>query len=269
MLESALGVENLTLNHLMAKTSLFVQINKASDISFANEPIGYASGFFFKYNDDFFFITSDHVPHYDDYEDKKRTGKDDLFAVHTNEIDKSQLAAKIAPMSGIYFFDTFNVTQIDDGPKPFDLCICKLKEEQVHQDYYTQHIDFKNEPLDAGEHKYAISPEFVEQPSEEDTYYIFGHICKGIKGLYLQQFAVPQNNLKYICTSGDYYLLNTDSEITSDNYWSGLSGSLVYNQNGGCIGMLSSVNVDSKSVWVLSFKTILCLLDAVYKQEHI
>ena len=84
----------------------------------------------------------------------------------------------------------------------------------------------------------------------------------------LQLVPAPQNNLKYIDTCGDYFLLNTKDEITSDEYWSGLSGSLVYNQNGGCIGMLTSVNVNSKSVWVLSFKSILALLDVVYKDEH-
>lgn len=268
MLETALGVENLTLNHLMAKTALFVQINKSSDLSFSNKPIGYASGFFFKYNEDFFFITADHVPHNEDYNSGKRTGNGDLFAVHTNEVDRTRLAAKIAPMAGAYYFDNFNLDKIDEEPKPFDLCICKLKDEQVCQDYYTQHIDFPDGPLNAGEHKYAISPEFVEQPSKDDTYYVFGHICFGEKGLYLQQYAVPHSNLRFIDTSGDYFLLNTESVIESDENWSGLSGSLVYNQKGGCIGMLSSINVNSKSVWVLSFKTILCLLDCVYKQEH-
>ena len=269
MLKTALGVEGLSLNHLMAKTSLFVQINDSSDLSFSRKPIGYASGFFIKYNEDFFFITADHVPHYNDYELKKRTGEGDLFAVHTNVFDKQHVATIIAPMSEAYFFDSFLINHLGEGPKMLDLCICKLKEEQVNRDYYTQSINFPGEPLDAGECKLAITPEFIEDPSENDTYYIFGHICTGIKGLYLQQLAVPQSNLKYVCENGDYYLLNTESEIESDKYWSGLSGSLVYNQNGGCIGMLTSVNLDSKSVWVLSFKTILCLLDGVYKQERV
>lgn len=269
MLKTALGVEGLSLNHLMAKTSLFVQINDSSDLSFSRKPIGYASGFFIKFNEDYFFITADHVPHYNDYELRKRTGGGDLFAVHTNEFDKQHVAAIIAPMSGAYFFDSFLIDHLDDGPKMLDLCICKLKEEQVNRDYYTQNISFPDEPLNAGEFKYAITPEFIEEPSKKDTYYIFGHICTGIKGLYLQQFAVAQSNLKYVCDNGDYYLLNTENEITSDDYWSGLSGSLVYNQNGGCIGMLTSVYLNSKAVWVLSFKTILCLLDVVYRQERL
>lgn len=252
----------------MAKTSLFIQINDSSDTSFSQKPIGFASGFFIKYNEDFFFITADHVPHYDDYELGKRTGKEDLFAVHTNEVDKKRLAAIIAPMSGVYYFDSFSVDHIDDGPNLIDLCICKLKEEQVNRNYYTQHIAFPDEPLNVGECKYAIAPEIVEDPSDEDTYYILGSICCDIKGLILQQHAVSHSNLKYVCKNGDYYLLNTEKEIQSDELWSGLSGSLVYNQNGGCIGMLSSVNVCSKSVWVLSFRTILRFLDCVYLQER-
>lgn len=269
MLHTALEVKNLSLNHLMAKTSLFVQINNSSDTSFSHAPIGFASGFFFKYEEDFFFITADHVPHYEDHKIGKRTGNGDLFAVHTNEVDKQQMAAVIAPMSGAYYFDSFDIRNMGESPKPFDLCICKLKPEQLNRDYYTQHFDFPDEPLNTGECKYAITPEFIEDPSSDDTYYILGHICTRTKGLYLQQVAVSQNNLKYISTSGDYYLLNTEEEILSDKYWSGLSGSLVYNQNGGCIGMLTSINVDSKAVWVLSFKTILTLLSYVYNQERI
>lgn len=268
MLETALGVEGLTLNHLMAKTSLFVQINHFTDSSFAHKPVGYASGFFFKYHEDFFFITADHVPHYEDYKNRKRTGNGDLIAVHTNKVDNKLLASQIATMSGAYYFDTFDVNQTTNDLKPFDLCICKLNEEQINIDYYTRQIEFPGELLHAGECKYAISPEFIEVPSKNDTYYIFGHICSGCQGLMLQLVPAPQNNLKYIATCGDYFLLNTKDEITSDEYWSGLSGSLVYNQNGGCIGMLTSVNVNSKSVWVLSFKSILALLDVVYKDEH-
>ena len=268
MLKTALCVEGLTLNHLMARTSLFVQINLSSDLSFTHKPMGYASGFFFKYHEDFFFITADHVPHDKDHENGKRTGNGDLIAVHTNKVDNKLLASQIAPMSGIYYFDTFDVDQTTDDLKPFDLCICKLNEELINLDYYTQQIEFPDELLYAGECKYAISLEFVDAPSENDTYYIFGHICSGYQGLMLQQVAVLQSDLKYIDTCGDYFLLNTKDEIISDKYWSGLSGSLVYNQNGGCIGMLTSINVNSKSVWALSFKSILALLDLVYKNEH-
>ena len=95
MLETALGVEGLTLNHLMAKTSLFVQINHFTDSSFTHKPVGYASGFFFKYHEDFFFITADHVPHYEDYKNRKRTGNGDLIAVHTNKVDNKLLASQL------------------------------------------------------------------------------------------------------------------------------------------------------------------------------
>ena len=179
MLETALGVEGLTLNHLMAKTSLFVQINHFTDSSFTHKPVGYASGFFFKYHEDFFFITADHVPHYEDYKNRKRTGNGDLIAVHTNKVDNKLLASQIATMSGAYYFDTFDVNQTTNDLKPFDLCICKLNEEQINIDYYTRQIEFPGELLHAGECKYAISPEFIEVPSKNDTYYIFGHICSG------------------------------------------------------------------------------------------
>ena len=58
--------ESVTLHEILVKTSYLTQITEPEDKALEN-PIGFASGFIVEYENDKFFITADHIVHFDDF----------------------------------------------------------------------------------------------------------------------------------------------------------------------------------------------------------
>ena len=88
-----------------------------------------------------------------------------------------------------------------------------------------------------------------------------------MKGILLHRENTLKTDLKYVLESGDFFLLNTPEIIVDGDEWSGLSGSPVWGNDGKCIGVLCSVNVGTKSIWVMNYEKIKTIMDVAIFQE--
>lgn len=64
---------------------------------------GWGSGFFYAYKKHLFFVTADHVVHYEDHKlGMGRIGEDDKIAIFNNKNSESGLETMLTPISGIF-----------------------------------------------------------------------------------------------------------------------------------------------------------------------
>ena len=63
-------------------------------------------------------------------------------------------------------------------------------------------------------------------------------------------------------------LFNTKDEIEDETDWEGLSGSPVLSEDGECVGVLCSVNENTKSVWVMTINKVRMLIEVIAHQEN-
>lgn len=262
------GLKKTNLCEILVKTTYQVQVTKANDKQF-EKPIGYGSGFIITYKDNRFFITADHVLNINDYENKERVGDDNIVSIFNNISDVGNFSTIITPLGGFYYMERFNITKPEDKPELIDVCLCKMKDINFQYHFLTDEVRFNGITINKGERKFLFNEKQLIEPTSEMIFFVYGKIKPEIKGLVLHRQDTIKENLKYVCKSGDYYLLNAPEEIVSYDDWAGLSGSPVINQEGKCIGVLCSINIGTNSVWVMPIDKIKMLMDIAICQEQL
>lgn len=250
-------VTGLTLNEVLVKTSYFVQSNKPGDRLFQGCPEAYGTGFKVLYKGKTFFVTADHVAHVKDHDLNKRTGEDNVVGVHT--YTRQELTAQVILLSGSFTADKidFRTGKID----LVDVCVTLLTDEQKST-LCTPQIELPERTIEKGEQMIIVCEDGFVEPNVEDTYYVCGHTHPSIKnGIFIQYEKNFKNGLKYKLSDNEHLLFNTEDIIEDENDWRGISGAPIFNQEGKCVGILTSVNAGSKMVWGYSYKTIFMLMD--------
>ncbi len=185
--------------------------------------------------------------------------------------DRNTISTLISPVGSFYFWESFDISKKDFDPQLFDVAISLVDRSKFEAPFLTEE-DIKDEngrPLvSSGEAKFEFLEEHLVDPSQDDSYYIFGKVRMQMPALILRRDNTFKNDLKYVGTSGNYILLNTTDEIADVKDWSGLSGSPVLNQDGKCVGVLCSVIEGTRSVFVKPFKRILPVLDTIIVLER-
>jgi len=251
-------VSGLTLNEVLVKTSYFVQSNKPDDKEFLREPEAYGTGFMVLYRGMTFFVTADHVAHVKDHDLEKRTGENNVVGVHT--YTHHELTAQVILLSKSYFAEKYDL--ITGKIELVDVCVTPLTAEQKSILCFTPRIELPERTIQKGEQMLIICEDGFVEPSEEDTYFVCGHIHPNIKnGIFIVYQKAFKNGLKYKLSNNEHLLFNTSDIITDPDEWRGISGAPILNQDGKCVGVLTSVNDDSKMVWGYSFKTMFMLMD--------
>ena len=260
----------ITLIEVLAKTSYQVQITELTNKEF-DRPIAFGSGFLVNYKNELIFVTADHNIHIEDYEIYERTGIDNNVSIFNNISKKEEFSTLLTPVGPFYYMEKFDILKPDDKPELFDVAICIVDKKKLKAPFLTEQInDHKGEILvKPNEPKFTFSENQFAEPKKDDDYFIYGKIRPKIKTVFLHRTDTWKENITFIKKSGDYLLFNTDKIITDEKDWSGLSGSAVLNQDGNCVGVLCSINENTKSIWVKPMEKIKTLMDVAILQEEI
>lgn len=260
--------ENTTYNLLdyLAKTSYFIKISEKTK---HEKPIAYGTGFFVNYKNNCFFLTADHNIHLNDHDLNVRTGLDNNVEIFNNLSNKEKFETLVTPISGFYYMESIDITKPNQNPELFDVALSLVDKSNLTSPFLTDDniISETGEQITKpGENKIQFLEEQLVVPNTNDIYFIFGKIKPNLNGLFLHRKFSLKENIKYIEPFGDYLLFNTESIITDYEDWAGLSGSPVVNQIGGCVGVLCSINVNTKSLWIKPFSKIKPLMDLAILQ---
>jgi len=219
-----------------------------------------------------FFVTADHVIHPTDYEGQleKRTWSDYIISVFNNgQKEGDFLTIGITPLSGFYYMESFCLDKPDDEFELVDIALCVIKPQDLLLPFLTQEILFIGETIPANEKKWIVMSESFAEPNCDQNYFVFGFIKTRIEGIQLKSDPSLKENLKFIQKTGDYFLFNSESEIKDRMDWEGLSGSPVLSIDGFCVGVLCSINENSRSVWVMPIQKVKMLMEVAIQQERI
>lgn len=260
--------KELSLCEILVKTSYMVQITTVNDKVF-EKPIGYGSGFIIEYKDTKFFITADHVLNIEDYEKDQRLCHGNIVSIFNNISIPNNYSTIITPLGGFYYMDRFNLAKPNDKPELIDVCLCKLKELNLKYPFLTEEVHFGEVTINQGEKKFCFMENQLVEPNYEMTFFVYGKIRHKIKGLVLNSQGAIKENLKFVNKNCDYYLFNTPEKIIDGDDWSGLSGSPIINQKGECVGVLCSITLNSKSIWVMPIDKIKMLMDIAIIEEQL
>lgn len=269
--EENVEITHIPLFEMLVKTTYLTQSTHPTDKNFSKHQY-FGCGFMVKYKDRKFFVTADHNLHPEDYfnEDKviKRSGIDYTISIFNNvQSEDQELSTIITPLSGFHYMEKIKLDKPKDLPELMDVCVSIMKPINLEYPFLTNEIDYFGMKVNGGEDKFCFIEEMLVNPTEDHQYFIFGKIKTKMKGIRLEREACLKPYLKYICKSGDYYLLETQEEVVYEK-WAGLSGSPVLSQEGNCIGVLSSVLPGTKRICVLANDKMKMLLDLAIMEEQ-
>jgi hypothetical protein len=255
-----------SLQELLVKTSYPTQTTSPTDKDF-KDPRAFGTGFIVEYQDEKFFVTADHTIHLDDYPEggvDERTGNDYTLSVFTNYTPPGEnfLSTILTPLGGFYHINQFNLKKPNEALKPVDIALCKMSELNLSSPFLCDDTKF------AGQSKLPIKEECFSEPQEGKDYYICGHIKTRLDGIILNREKTIKC-VRFNSKAGDYFLFNTPETITDYLDWEGLSGAPVISEDGDCVGVFCSANVNSTSVFVMPIEKIKMLIDIAAHQEKL
>ena len=234
------------------------------DESTQNFPIIFGGGFVLRYNDEYVFITADHVIHLDDYEEGERMGDKCKFALVCN--CNEGLTTMLLPISGFYSEDEYNFNKYINGeeelevtliPNLRDVAISILRSKKVMEKLYTCELQREDEILvRKGLQKLYLTLESITEPSSEKCYVVAGVVQNSSKGIKWEKLNAIYDNLKYAGKEMGLYKFRCEDKINITE-WEGLSGSPLFDESKKVVGMILRAVPDDNLVWVLPMSNIL------------
>ncbi|MDH6310021.1 hypothetical protein M2451_002911 [Dysgonomonas sp. PFB1-18] len=256
--------KQIPLTEVLVKTTYFTQSTHPSDTE-CSRPMYFGCGFMIRYKDETFFVTADHNLHPEDYDNEtkvmKRTWVDYTISIFNNVKPVEQpLSTVITPLGGFFYMEKYDIMKPKDLPELMDVCVCMMKPINFTYPFLTDEVVFSEHTINVGEQKFCFIEDMMEEPRENMMYFVFGKINAETKGIRIHSENTLKENLRYICKSGDFYLLETPDIVVYEE-WAGLSGSPVISEEGNCIGVLCSVLPEKKIICVMSIEKVKMLLD--------
>lgn len=257
--------DQVSLLEVLVKTSYQTQTTLLTD-KLCENPLAFCSGFIVKYQNEQFFVTADHTLHLDDYKDgiNERTGNEHVVSIFTNNTPSDNfLSTVLAPLGGFYYMEQFNLEKPDAADQLVDITLCKMKDINLQYPFLCDDVQFAKQP------KLTIPIECFSEPNADKNYFVFGQIRTRIKGIRVEREKTLKECLRFNSKAGEYFLFNTPVTITDTEEWEGLSGSPVISEDGDCVGVLCSVNENSKSIWVMPIAKVKMLIEIAIQQEKL
>lgn len=257
--------DQISLQELLVKTSYQTQTTKHTD-KLCENPLAFGSGFIVKYQNEQFFVTADHTLHLDDYkyDINERTGNEYVVSIFTNYSPPDNfLSTVLTPLGGFYFMEQFNLEKPEEADELVDITLCKMKAINLQYPFLCDDVQFGKQQ------KLIIPIDCFNEAKTDKNYFVFGQIKTRIEGIRVEREKTVKECLRYISKTGDYLLFNTPEIITDMEEWEGLSGSPVISEDGDCVGVLCSVNENSKSIWVMPSAKVKMLLEIAFQQEKL
>lgn len=230
----------------------------------------WGSGFFFQYRERLFFVTADHVAHYDDFEAGERLGKDYYVWVFNNKNEKGALATMLTPINGIFSFDLFDLDDVlPEIPELKDIAFSIIS-EPIKETFLTHDLrdNDGNIIVQPGRIKICLHEEHVAELKPSDQCVVASCVKWNTNGIMLERYNAIHDCLEFKEINNEgYYVLKYPAPVIPEN-WKGISGGPVFNQEGCLIGMLIEVYDYNDTVVVVPMKAIMHLMDYAIQYEE-
>lgn len=230
----------------------------------------WGSGFLFRYRERLFFVTADHVAHFDDFEAGERLGNDDFIWIFNNINVQGALATILTPVNGVFSFDLFNLNEVlPEIPELKDIAFSIIT-KPIEKPLITRELRDANDTIlvPAGKTKICLCEERVAELKPTDLCIVSGCVLWKTNGVLLDcRNAVYDGLVLKVINAEGYYVLKYHAPVIA-NYWKGISGAPVFNQEGDLIGMLIEVDENNDTVVVVPMKAIMRLMDYAIQYEE-
>lgn len=227
-------------------------------------PTIFGSGFILKYDDNFVFVTADHVIHPEDHEAGERMGDNYTFALVRNK--NKELTTMFIPISSFYVEDEYNLEKYIKGEEelgvaviPYlpDLAISIIQDEKILEKLYTHELQIENEILvKENLQKLYLTLESITKPSCDKHYIVAGVVQNHKNGIRWDRTNSIYDKLTYDSMESGLYKFRYE-KIINITEWEGLSGSPFFDDDGGLVGMIIRVVHNDNLLWVLPMCNIL------------
>ncbi len=243
----------MTLLNFIEKASvnLFV-FNSAT-----NEPIQYGSGCIVLYRDRRFLLTVNHVIRIKDIE---------TYTLIETGLPLKDDQTPFYRVGGFMFFDVFKLHGIEtknidritlSEEDPLDVTFAEVKDDiRLLQ----KGFNWGGIEIPAGE-KFMLKLDHAVLPTTDDYYGFFGHIKHDVFDNVMKSEIIFHLDLTYKGTYNRFHLFNTTEIIEDESLFAGTSGAPIINKSGQLVGLVCSINKDTKSVFAFPIDYCKQLLD--------
>ena len=268
----------MRLLEVLTRTRFQVFIFTRGGLASGAVPVGAGGGFMMSYKNMLFFITADHVCHPDDYKGglTQRSFEDKDVAIVNNWIEKDEKGKDthvLTPIGGFYYFTgyTFDPQNLFGDSKPVDATFAIIDPSRIVRPLKSEPLLVEGGPdVPGGLDMIPIPSESVITPTQEDRYIVYGHIKYTLNSTtnLLDWRIKHHEDMTYLCESGDYYVLRPNEPVINEE-WEGISGSPVFNQQGGLLGILCGGSEKHNVIFVMKIQTVMSFIDTTLKIEEI
>ena len=143
----------------------------------------------------------------------------------------------------------------------------EMNSQFVNKDFVTQGMEFHDKKIEAGQPKTVLLEQHIVEPVQNHKYAIFGYVQNGVAkdGIHMASIGCFHFGLTMLEEINGKYILEVcteDHNIDKEKYWSGLSGSAVWDMNEGkIIGIATLYDQDNLTLEVVSMKQVKAILE--------
>ena len=246
------------------RATLPLMFFKREDKTCSN-PLGFGSGFFLLYRDRYVFVTADHNTHSEDFEKGERTSAENTVCIITEQVDYENFSTALIPITGFCDFTSFDLNDpnFSDFPDLVDISFNVFEKNSIPMKILSLRLEVGDEILAEEGEKIPIQMEDPIVLSEGDFCLVTGLIQNDIvRSMCIERKAAIHKNLQFKELDCDgYYVMSYPKSVKREE-WAGLSGAPVFNNKGGCIGMIIRGAEGYDTVTVVPIHKILKLIDA-------
>ena len=238
---------------------------------------GFGSGFFIYHKDNLFFVTADHVLHGEDFEKGERISKEDKLFV-ANNVKGEGLTSAYTPLGEFYFFDKYNFEDLIKGknveeaaqsiPEMQDYTFC-LRENKFECPFFTHALlDYDGGVIVSDKlEKLIISSRAITDYNTNDYYIVGGCVkYKIVDGVRIDRMNAIHQDMRYKRFEENYIILQSPEDVKYE-FWAGLSGSPVLNQQGLLLGIIVRVCEDTNEIVVVPIREVIGRMNYVLELQ--
>ncbi len=240
-------------------------------------PSIFGCGFILKDENDYVFITADHVIHNKDYEAGERTPQEYQYAI-VNNICRKDLTTVLTSIYGFHSMESFNFDSYLRGeedievamiPDLKDVAFALIKEgSSLQYPFKTHELRLEDQVIvPAGCEKFFLTNNAFASPTTNKKYIVMGAIQNNNTGILWKRCNVIHNELTFECEHDEVFVFKSAQPVQIEQ-WEGLSGSPFFSEDGELIGMLTRVVEQNNTVIVLPINKITYYIDLVKKIEN-
>lgn len=232
-------------------------------------PRAWGSGFFLNTRNGSVFVTADHVIHYQDYDEDRRTGIDNIVVLPSYKNVEGEIASVFASLPSFYDFTGYDLEWPDITD--FVDCAVSLIVRDV-EDVYTDNVKAYDGSVivPAGLKKCCISVDTISKPLESESFIVAGKCHNKVTGVKMEYENAWHEDIKYEGTNGDGNYIFKNAEPVNHDDWKGLSGSPVFDSHLHLVGMLLRDAEVNDTLIVMPMKRVLEIIELakrMYKDE--